>query len=76
METGETRLRPGSEIRRAAILRVDQEQMCPISRVTAKWTHAERESERSIVPSMPWQQNHGGGKGPYLVCGFVEGKRR
>ena len=54
---------------------VDQEQMCPISRVTAKWTHAERESERSIVPSMPWQQNHGGGKGPYLVCGFVEGKR-
>ena len=23
--------------------------MCPISRVTAKWVHAERESERSIV---------------------------
>jgi hypothetical protein len=59
----------------SAILRVDQEQACPISRVTVKWARAERESERPTVPSRPWQQNHGGGKGPYLVCGFVGGKR-
>ena len=39
----------------------------PISGKPAKWARAERESERSIVPARPWQQKHGGGKGPYLV---------
>ena len=39
----------------------------PISGTTAKWARAERESERPIVPRRPWQQNRGGGKGPYLV---------
>jgi hypothetical protein len=48
----------------------------PISRQTAKWVRAERESERPIVPMRPWQQNHGRGKGPYLVCGCRAGKRR
>ena len=47
----------------------------PISRQTAKWVRAERESERRTVPPRPWQQNHGRGKAPYLVCGFAEGKR-
>ena len=47
----------------------------PISRRTAKWVRAERESERCVVLMIPWQQNHGGGKAPYLVCGFVRGKR-
>src|SRR5713226_8720912 len=36
----------------------------PISRQTAKWVRAERESERLTVPSTPWQQNHGTGKEP------------
>src|SRR5262252_11179754 len=40
----------------------------PISRVTVKWARAERQSERRVVLVMPWQQNHGGGKAPYLVC--------
>jgi hypothetical protein len=39
----------------------------PISGKTVKWGRAERESERPIVPRRPWQQNRGGGKGPYLV---------
>jgi hypothetical protein len=47
----------------------------PISLQTAKWVRVERESERPIVPLRPWQQNHGGGKGPYLVCGLEVGKR-
>ena len=47
----------------------------PISGIPVKWVRAERESERLIVPSRPWQQNQGGGKRPYLVCGFVGGKR-
>jgi hypothetical protein len=47
----------------------------PISRQTAKWVRAERESERRTVLMMPWQQKQGGGKAPYLVCGRVEGKR-
>src|SRR5437870_11495085 len=42
----------------------------PISRQTAKWVRAERESERRTVPLGPWQQNDGRGKAPYLVCGF------
>jgi hypothetical protein len=46
----------------------------PISRRTAKWVRAERESERPIVLRRPWQQNHGRGKGPYLVCGCGVGK--
>jgi hypothetical protein len=40
----------------------------PINGVPVKWGSAERESERPIVPTRPWQQNHGRGKGPYLVC--------
>ena len=48
----------------------------PISRDPAKWASAERESERPVVPLRPWQQNHGRGKGPYLVCGCAGGKRR
>lgn len=40
----------------------------PISRVTVKRVRAERQSERRIVLAIPWQQNHGGGKAPYLVC--------
>jgi hypothetical protein len=47
----------------------------PISRVTVKWVRAERESERRIVLMIPWQQKHGGGKAPYLVCASGEGKR-
>jgi hypothetical protein len=47
----------------------------PISRVTVKWARAERESERRTVLVIPWQQNHGGGKAPHLVCELVEGKR-
>ena len=47
----------------------------PISRQTAKWVRAERESERCVVLMIPWQQNHGGGKAPYLVCGCAGGKR-
>jgi hypothetical protein len=47
----------------------------PISRVTAKWVRAERQSERRTVPMRPWQQNQGRGKAPYLVCGLTEGKR-
>jgi len=47
----------------------------PISRQTAKWVRAERESERRTVPMRPWQQNHGRGKAPYLVCGLVGGRR-
>jgi hypothetical protein len=47
----------------------------PISRHTAKWVRAERESERRIVLMRPWQQNQGRGKAPYLVCGFAGGKR-
>ena len=47
----------------------------PISRQTAKWVRAERESERRTVPLSLWQQNHRGGKAPYLVCGLAEGKR-
>ena len=47
----------------------------PISRVTAKWVRAERQSERCTVPLRPWQQNQGRGKAPYLVCGLAEGKR-
>ena len=39
----------------------------PISGIPAKRGRAERESERPIVPKRPWQQNRGGGKGPYLV---------
>jgi len=46
-----------------------------ISREPAKWARAERESERRIVLVIPWQQNHGGGKAPYLVCASGEGKR-
>ena len=47
----------------------------PISRVTVKWVRAERESERRIVLVIPWQQNHGGGKAPHLVCASDGGKR-
>ena len=47
----------------------------PISGIPVKWVRAERESERPILPLRPWQQNHGVGKGPYLVCGFAGGKR-
>lgn len=47
----------------------------PISRRTAKWVRAERESERCIVLVIPWQQNHGGGKAPHLVCASGGGKR-
>ena len=47
----------------------------PISRVTAKWVRAERQSERRVVLVIPWQQNHGGGKAPYLVCASGAGKR-
>jgi len=47
----------------------------PISRRTAKWVRAERESERRIVLVIPWQQNHGGGKAPSLVCASDGGKR-
>ena len=47
----------------------------PISGIPVKWARAERESERRTVPLRPWQQNHGRGKAPYLVCGFVGGKR-
>jgi hypothetical protein len=46
-----------------------------ISRNTAKWVRAERESERRTVLKRPWQQNHGRGKAPYLVCGIGAGKR-
>jgi len=46
----------------------------PISRQTAKWARAERESERPIPYRgsgvMPVD-----GKGPYLVCGLARGKR-
>jgi hypothetical protein len=37
----------------------------PISRQTAKWVRAERESERPILPMK--RGNARGGKGPYLV---------
>jgi len=47
----------------------------PISSEPAKWASAERESERRTVLLRPWQQNHGRGKAPYLVCGFARGKR-
>jgi len=47
----------------------------PISRGTAKWVRAERESERRIVLVIRWQQNHGGGKAPYLVCASDGAKR-
>ena len=47
----------------------------PISRVTAKWVRAERQSERCVVLMIPWQQNHGGGKAPHLVCASAGGKR-
>src|SRR5262245_12838994 len=47
----------------------------PISRGTAKWVRAERESERRTVLLMSWQQNHGGGKAQYLVCASEAGKR-
>jgi hypothetical protein len=47
----------------------------PISRVTAKWVRAERESERRIVLMRPAQQNAGRGKAPYLVCASDGGKR-
>jgi hypothetical protein len=47
----------------------------PISRVTVKWVRAERESERRRVLVIPWQQNHGGGKAPHLVCASSGGKR-
>jgi hypothetical protein len=49
--------------------------LSPISSEPAKWVRAERESERLTVPLRPWQQNHGRGKEPHLVCGFAEGKR-
>jgi hypothetical protein len=47
----------------------------PISGIPVKWVRAERQSERRTVPLRPWQQNQGGGKAPYLVCGLAEGKR-
>src|SRR6266852_659534 len=47
----------------------------PISSDPAKWVRAERESERRTVLTRPWQQNHGRGKAPYLVCGLVGGRR-
>src|SRR5262252_10237482 len=47
----------------------------PISRRTVKWARAERESERRIVLVISWQQNHGGGKAPHLVCASGGGKR-
>ena len=47
----------------------------PISRRTAKWVRAERESERRIVLERPVQQNAGGGKAPHLVCASDGGKR-
>jgi hypothetical protein len=47
----------------------------PISRELAKWVRAERESEWRVVLLRPWQQNHGGGKAPYLVCASDGGKR-
>ena len=46
-----------------------------ISRVTAKWVRAERQSEWRVVLVRPWQQNHGGGKAPHLVCASAGGKR-
>jgi hypothetical protein len=47
----------------------------PISGIPVKWVRAERESERPI--SVPKKRgNARGGKGPHLVCGFAEGKRR
>jgi hypothetical protein len=45
----------------------------PISRRTAKWVRAERESERLVLPMK--RGNARGGKEPYLVCGFAGGKR-
>jgi hypothetical protein len=48
----------------------------PISLVTVKWVSVERESERRIVLVRPWQQNHGRGKAPRLVCESAGGKRR
>ena len=47
----------------------------PISRETVKWVRVERESERCVVLVSPWQQNHGGGKAPHLVCASGGGKR-
>jgi hypothetical protein len=47
----------------------------PISDDLVKWARAERESERPIVPLRLRQQNHGGGKGPHLVCVLTGGKR-
>jgi hypothetical protein len=47
----------------------------PISDDLVKWVRAERESERPVVPARPWQHNHGGGKGPYLVWVLGGGKR-
>jgi hypothetical protein len=46
----------------------------PIHRETAKWVRAERQTERCVVLVIPWQQNHGGGKAPYLVCASDGGK--
>ena len=48
--------------------------LSPISRVTAKWVRAERQSEWRVVLVIPWQQKHGGGKAPYLVCASGGGK--
>ena len=42
---------------------VDREQPAAVRRGSG-----ERKSERFVVLEIPWQQNHGGGKGPYLVC--------
>jgi len=47
----------------------------PISRVTAKWVRAERQSEWRVVLMILWQQKHGGGKAPHLVCASAGGKR-
>ncbi len=46
----------------------------PLSGAPVKWVRAERESERSIVPSRLREHNRGGGKGPYLVCVSAGGK--
>jgi hypothetical protein len=52
--TGETRLRPSSETPGAPLRVVAWEAASPISGVPVKRVSAERESERPIVPLMPW----------------------
>ena len=67
MGTGETRLSPSSETPGRANPERGLGAANPISG-DAKWRSGERESERPIVLVSPWEQKHGGGKGPYSVC--------